>query len=153
MKRFVAVALCATGLGSMGAQADDGALFAQYCSLCHQTGAVGLPGQYPRLAGRLAKIGTARAGRTYLIDVLTFGMSGQINVDGQPLFGLMPPFAQVGDDAVAGILSYVQTLGDSSAKAPAAFTAAEVTARRNQTAGKSIDVHAERQALDQALLQ
>jgi hypothetical protein len=80
-------------------------------------------------------------------------MSGQISVDGQPLFGLMPPFAQVADDAVAGILSYVQTLGDSSAKAPAAFTAAEVTARRNQTAGKAIDVHAERQALDQALLQ
>jgi mono/diheme cytochrome c family protein len=127
---------------------DGGASFAQNCALCHQSGAVGLAGQFPRLAGRVAAISTHADGRVYLADVLTYGLSGIVKVDDQQIIGLMPPFAVLGDDVVADILSYVQTLGDQPKTATVRpFTAKEIAAARAQT-GKSLDdVQAERRAL------
>jgi mono/diheme cytochrome c family protein len=131
------------------AQAADGAtLFAQNCALCHQSAATGLAGQFPRLAGRVGFIGTKAPGRAYLIDVLTYGMAGQVVVDGQPIIGVMPSLP-LGDDDVASILSYVGTLG--SAKA-APFTAEEVAAERSRPCMSSAEVHAERQRLVSAKL-
>src|SRR5258708_37870794 len=57
--------------------ADGSGLFTQNCLMCHQAGAVGLPGQFPRLAGRIAAISSQPKGRAYLIDVLTYGMAGE----------------------------------------------------------------------------
>ena len=130
--------------------ADGGGLFTQNCLMCHQAGAVGLPGQFPRLAGRIAAISSQPKGRAYLIDVLTYGMAGKITVDDQPIVGLMPPFAQLSNDEVAGVLSYVQSLGRSPATTPAAFTAEEVRAGRAKTAKTATDVRAERQSLEDA---
>ncbi len=136
-------------LFSAGAMAGDGsALFSQNCALCHQAGATGLPGQFPRLAGRVAAISTHAEGRVYLADVLTYGLSGTVQVDDQQIIGLMPPFAVLADDVVADILSYVQTLGDPPKKGTfRPFTAEEIAAARAQP-GKSLDdVQAERRAL------
>jgi mono/diheme cytochrome c family protein len=141
--------------------ADGGALFTQNCLMCHQAGAVGLPGQFPRLAGRIAAIGSKPKGRAYLIDVLTYGMAGTITVDDQTIIGLMPPFAQLSNDDVAGVLSYVQSLGPAAAAGPpaaatpaletsAAFTAEEVRAGRSNAAKTATDVRAERQSLEDA---
>jgi mono/diheme cytochrome c family protein len=139
-------------LVSAGAFAGDGsALFAQNCALCHQAGATGLPGQFPRLAGRVAAISTHAEGRVYLADVLTYGLSGTVKVDDQQIIGLMPPFAVLPADVVADILSYVQTLGDQPKTGTVRpFTEQEITAAR-ALGGKSLeDVQAERRALQHA---
>jgi mono/diheme cytochrome c family protein len=129
---------------------DGAALFAQNCELCHQAGAKGLAGQFPRLAGRVAAISAHPEGRIYLADVLTYGLSGTVKVDEQQIVGLMPPFAVLPNDVVADILSYVQSLGDGATKRAAAkpFSEAEIAAARAKT-GKTIDdVQNERRALE-----
>jgi mono/diheme cytochrome c family protein len=141
----------AVAAGPLPSRAADGSgLFTQNCLMCHQAGAVGLPGQFPRLAGRIGAISSQPKGRAYLIDVLTYGMAGKITVDDQSIVGLMPPFAQLSNDDVAGVLSYVQSLGDPPAGTPAAFTAEEVRAGRTNTVKTPTDVRAERQSLEDA---
>jgi mono/diheme cytochrome c family protein len=115
--RYAMAVLAGVLLGNTRATAGDGpALFAQNCQLCHQSGAQGLPGQFPRLAGRISAISKNAAGRVYLADVLTYGLSATVKVDDQQIVGLMPPFAVLPNDVVADILNYVQGLGDQSAK-------------------------------------
>jgi mono/diheme cytochrome c family protein len=141
----------AVAAGPLPSRAADGSgLFTQNCLMCHQAGAVGLPGQFPRLAGRIGAISSQPKGRAYLIDVLTYGMAGKITVDDQSIVGLMPPFAQLSNDDVAGVLSYVQSLGDPPAGTPAVFTAEEVRAGRANTVKTPTDVRAERQSLEDA---
>ena len=147
------VGFAALAAGPLPSRAADGSgLFTQNCLMCHQAGAVGLPGQFPRLAGRIGAISSQPKGRAYLIDVLTYGMAGRITVDDQSIVGLMPPFAQLSNDDVAGVLSYVQSLGDPPAGTPAAFTAEEVRAGRANTVKTPTDVRAERQSLEDAKL-
>lgn len=134
---------------ALSAHAEDGAaLFNQSCAMCHQSGATGLPGAFPRLAGRVSVISSKPEGRVYLIDVLTYGLSMPIKVDGQDIMGLMPPFPQLPAESVAAILSYVQTLGTAPPKPPVPFTAEEVTAERGKTGKTSASLPAERQALE-----
>jgi mono/diheme cytochrome c family protein len=149
--RYAMAVLAGVLLGNTRATAGDGpALFAQNCQLCHQSGAQGLPGQFPRLAGRISAISKNAAGRVYLADVLTYGLSATVKVDDQQIVGLMPPFAVLPNDVVADILNYVQGLGDQSAKGGPAkpFTESEIAAARAKT-GKTIDdVQSERRALE-----
>ena len=151
------IGMAAAAAGPLPARAADGSgLFIQNCLMCHQSGAVGLPGQFPRLAGRIAAISSRPKGRAYLIDVLTYGMAGKITVDDQSIVGLMPPFAQLSNDDVAGVLSYVQSLDVSPGGAPRGgpppvFTAEEVRAGRSaSTVRSATDVRAERQSLEDA---
>ena len=128
--------------GAASAQTSDGAaLFNQNCALCHQSGGAGLSGQFPRLAGRIGPISAKPAGRAYLVDVLTYGMVGQVTVDGQPIIGQMPSFASLSDEQVAAVLSYLQSLGGAPKES---FTAAEVTAGRAKEKKSASDVLAER---------
>jgi mono/diheme cytochrome c family protein len=152
MRWLAGIAGLAGLLAGIGATAGDGgALFAQNCELCHQAGAKGLPGQFPRLAGRLAVISTHAEGRVYLADVLTYGLSGTVKVDDQQIVGVMPPFAVLPNDVVADILNYVQTLGDAPKKGLGRpFTEQEIAAARAQS-GKSMDVvQSERRVLQHA---
>ena len=144
-----------TAAAAVSAQTPDSESFTRNCLMCHQSGAVGVPGQFPRLAGRIAAIGSKPQGRAYLVDVLTFGLAGAITVDGEPIIGLMPSFAQLPDAEVAAALSYVQTLGDAKQKVPAPFTAEEVRAQRAraaEAARTAADVMVERQSLQRAKL-
>jgi mono/diheme cytochrome c family protein len=143
--------LAGVAIADVASAGDGAALFAQNCALCHQAGGTGLPGQFPRLAGRVAAISTRADGRIYLADVLTYGLSGTVKVDDQEIFGLMPPFAVLPNDVVADILSYVQTLGDRpKTGAVRPFTEQEIAAARAKS-GKSLDdVQAERRALQHA---
>jgi mono/diheme cytochrome c family protein len=150
MPRGSAAAICTAILAAActaAAHAGDGAaIFSQNCALCHQTGATGLPGQFPRLAGRVSAIGSHPEGRAYLIDVLTYGLSGTIKVDGEEIIGLMPPFATLPNDAVADVLSYVQLL-DAPKAAPKAISEQEVAAARAKPPKSADEVQEERQAL------
>jgi mono/diheme cytochrome c family protein len=139
--------LLVTLAGASAALADDGpALYAKHCAMCHQPGAVGVAGQFPRLAGRVGRISRSPEGRTYLIDVVSYGMAGVISVDQQPIMGLMPPL-QLSDDDAASVLSYVASVG---APAAVSFTAAEVAAERAKARKSSAEVLAERQGLQKA---
>jgi mono/diheme cytochrome c family protein len=133
-------------------QAEEGAeLFSKNCLPCHQAAAAGLPGEYPRLAGRVAAITAVPAGRRYVIDVLSFGMTGTVIVDGRAIEkGVMPTFNWLTPAEVASVVKYVQSLGATGTPTLAALTAAEVVVRRKQTAAAPIDAHAERQSLVKA---
>jgi mono/diheme cytochrome c family protein len=147
---FVAAAFAVTaGLSVDCAAAAEGAeIYSQNCMMCHQSGGAGLPGQFPRLAGRAASIASSRDGRSYLVDVLTFGLSGSITVDGQSIVGFMPAFKSISDEDVAVVLSYVSTLGNSSSGRSKPFTADEVKDRRQaRSDADSPDIAAERSQL------
>jgi cytochrome c553 len=115
-------------------------LFAQRCAMCHQTDGTGLPGQFPRLAGRVPTIAQTPAGRRYLALVLLNGMVGGIKVDGQSIAGLMPSMAALKDQELADLLNHAAGLKPPlKGKKPAPFTAAEIAAVR---AGGSIGASA-----------
>lgn len=150
MRKSLVLAILVLGAG-VNARADGNGqmLFLQNCVLCHQATGMGLPGQFPRLAGRVPKIAAAPKGREYLIDVLTYGLAASIKVDGQDISGVMPPFSTLSNDTVADILSYVATLGELPSPAPKPFTADEVAAGRK--ASKTLEtVKSEREALKSA---
>jgi mono/diheme cytochrome c family protein len=107
------------------------AVYRNNCALCHQTGAQGLAGQFPRLAGRIAAIATAHAGREYLIEVLLNGMAGRITVDDTPIQGVMPSFRTLSDEQIAAVLSYLAGLAPSAGR-PVAFRVIELAALRQQ---------------------
>ncbi len=114
------------------------------CSMCHQLGAAGVPGQFPRLAGRAGKIAATAAGRNYLERVVLSGMIGSITVDGSPIIGgVMPSFASLSDQDLADVLDYVVSLDDSGklhAK-DATFTAADIAKARAEKPLSPAEVH------------
>lgn len=94
--------------------ASHSAVFDANCSMCHQLDAAGVPGQFPRLAGRAGKIAATDAGRNYLERVVLFGMIGGITVDDAAIVGgVMPSFASLSDQDLADALDYVASLDDS----------------------------------------
>lgn len=98
--------------------------------MCHQRTGAGLPGQFPRLSGRVATIAASQAGRAYLVKVLLYGMFGAIDVDGRRINGMMPPMGSLADQDVADTLNFVVAL-EKPKKKVASFTAAEVKAVRS----------------------
>ncbi len=144
---LLACSLIALAAGTTARAADGAAVFMQNCLMCHQSAGAGLAGQFPRLAGRVGAIAAVPKARPYLVQVLSYGMSGNVTVDGQPIMGMMPAFAQIPDADVAAVLNYLMTLGKAPRKAPAPFSAEEVQAVRAGQALSATDVHAARATL------
>jgi mono/diheme cytochrome c family protein len=116
-----------------GAARGDGApngnqVFDTNCAFCHQSGGVGVPGQFPRLAGRAGEIASKPEGKKYLPQVLLNGMSGRISVDGEQILGIMPGFDTMSDDDMAALLTYLTGLDH----APVAYSAEDIKAARAQ---------------------
>lgn len=119
------------GVGAPPAVAADGAaIYASVCSACHMANAAGIPGAFPPLAGHAAEL--YQANPTYPILAVTFGVMGQITVDGMAYNGLMPAHAHLSDDEIAAVLNHVMTsfgnedvLGDAFAPYAPADVAAE----------------------------
>jgi mono/diheme cytochrome c family protein len=120
------------------ALADGAAVFDNSCAFCHQAGGVGVPGQFPRLAGRAGAIAAKPEGRAFLPGVLLNGMSGRVVVDDEPILGIMPAFDTLSDDDIAAVLTYITGLDH----APALYTAAEIAAVRAQPRQSPGDVAA-----------
>lgn|SRR5690606_4972885 len=128
------------------APAVDGAAAFATCAACHQANGQGLPGVFPPLAGHAAEL--YEASRDYLLDVVLFGVMGQIEVQGATYLGAMPPHAHLGDAELAAILNHVLTsfgneelVGEFEPYEPA-----EVAARRGLALSPT-DVYAQRQEL------
>lgn len=112
-----------------GALADPKTSYLTRCSMCHQSNAQGLPGQFPQLAGRSAQIAQTPEGRRYLVRVALWGIYGPIDVNGTPINGLMPGVASASDAEISDVLNHVIGLG-KPAKAARPFKPAEVAAVR-----------------------
>ncbi len=116
------------------------------CQMCHRADGSGLPGQFPRIAGRAGTIASKPAGRAYLVDVLLNGMAGKMVVDGKPIMGVMPPFARLSDADIAAALTYVTKLPGGKGKV-APYTAAEIKAARAAPKKTSTQMKAVREQL------
>jgi len=114
------------------AASDQNVVYDKNCALCHQKGASGVSGQFPRLAGRVGAIAATDVGRRYLIDVVLFGMAGQVEVDRVQIVGAMPPFATLSDEELASVLNYVTHLEvpQKQGTKPGAMNAVDVAGER-----------------------
>jgi mono/diheme cytochrome c family protein len=110
------------------AYANGAMTYASRCSMCHQSDGAGLPGQFPRLSGRVAQIAASSAGRALLGKILLNGMYASIVVDGKAINGLMPSAGSMNDQDISDVLNFVVAM--KKAGKPAPFTAAEITKLR-----------------------
>lgn len=81
------------------------AVYTKYCLTCHQADGSGVPGMHPPLgpgswAGKDPK---------ELIAIMMKGLSGKIEVDGEIYKGFMPSHAQLTDEEIADVLSYMRS--------------------------------------------
>jgi cytochrome c553 len=142
------VAIIAGLLTATNAAADDGAAAWKRCAACHLADGKGVPGAFPRLAGRLHDAAQSEAGRAYLILTVTAGVMGPIEVDGKTIRGIMPAQAGLTDADVAAVLNHASALPGPDGKTPAPvkpFTPNEVASVRAAHPGASPNaVHAAR---------
>lgn len=146
MSRIAIIA--GTLMAATAAMADDGSTAWKRCAACHLADGRGVPGAFPRLAGRLSDAANTETGRAYLILTVTSGVMGPIEVDGKTIRGIMPAQAGLTDADVAAVLNHASSLPGPDGKAPAPvkpFTAEEVAAVKAAHPGVSPSaVHAAR---------
>lgn len=118
------------------AQDDDAAAYAT-CAACHLPDGVGVPGAFPPVRDRAAKIAALEGGREYLIAVVSYGLMGTIRVEGVQYFGVMAGNMGAMDETeIAAALNHIVFgLGDGEGQEP--FTAEEVLAVQAGLALKS----------------
>lgn len=81
------------------------AVYAQYCLDCHQSDGSGVPGMHPPLtAGSWVGKDSKE-----LIAIMMKGLSGKIEVNGEVYKNFMPSHAQLTDEQLADVLSYVRS--------------------------------------------
>lgn len=103
----VAVAAKANAAGTLSKDDQIKAgqqLFSGTCSVCHQTNGEGMAGVFPPLA---KSDYLAKAAKEKLIGIPLHGLTGPVTVNGKDYNSVMPPMAQLTDDEVANILTYV----------------------------------------------
>jgi mono/diheme cytochrome c family protein len=130
------------------AAADGAAVFDANCAFCHQAGGVGVPGQFPRLAGRAGTIAANPDGKKFLPELLLNGMSGRVMVDGEQILGIMPAFDMLSDDDLAAVLTYLTGLDHASvpysseeiktARAQPKLSPGDITGKRDRLAARKI---------------
>ncbi|MCL5096886.1 MAG: cytochrome c [Candidatus Omnitrophica bacterium] len=86
--------------------AEGKRIFADTCSKCHQLNGLGLPGQYPPLAG---SEWVRAAGPARVIRIVLDGLTGPIQVKGLDFNNQMVPWRDVfSDEQIAAALTYVR---------------------------------------------
>jgi len=100
----------AAGGGAKGApdpKVVGKALFSANCVTCHQATGLGVPGQYPPLAGSEVELGDAT---NQLIAIVLKGLQGPVVVTGKPFNNAMQAWeGQYTDSQLAAILTYVRS--------------------------------------------
>ena len=84
-------------------------LYSQNCAVCHQGSGMGVAGQFPPLVASEWVIGGSWVGDNHLVKILLAGMQGPVQVKGNTYNNAMPPWAQLKDDQIAAILTYIRT--------------------------------------------
>jgi mono/diheme cytochrome c family protein len=133
-----------TGAEEASSAVGEGAYTAN-CAGCHQADGQGLPGVFPPLAGHAAEL--LEADRSYLPNVLLYGLTGEIQVGGETYNGQMPAWSQLSDEEIAGTLNYLLSAWAEGGKAPdQPYTPEEIAPLRDEALSPG-DVHALRQNL------
>lgn len=81
------------------------AVYTKYCLVCHQADGSGVPGMHPPLTPG-SWVGNDPK---ELIAIMMKGLSGKIEVNGETFNGFMPSQAQLTDEEIADVLSYVRS--------------------------------------------
>jgi mono/diheme cytochrome c family protein len=127
MNAHLALAVAAGSLlAATAARADEAAgrkLYGQHCLSCHQADGYGVPNLQPAITGGTWVVGDARA---LAMFVLTGGFDSASRKEGES-HNVMPPFAQLGDEDLASILTFIRL---KFGKGASAVTAADVAAAR-----------------------
>ena len=77
------------------------------CSSCHQENGEGVPSFYPSLANHLPNVEAKEGGRKYIINVVLYGLTGEITVLGQTYNRSMASWNSVlSDKEVAAVLNH-----------------------------------------------
>ncbi|MBI2619592.1 MAG: cytochrome c [Ignavibacteriales bacterium] len=96
------------------------------CQTCHQATGLGIPGQYPPLAGSEWVTGDVETP----IRIVLYGLEGPIRIKGESYNNKMPHFYdKLSDEEIAGVVSHVRSTWGNAAS-PA--TAGDVEALRAQ---------------------
>lgn len=133
---------------AVSTHAADGSIFVQRCAVCHLETATGSPGFVPPLTDTLGYYLTVEGGRSYLAQVVTYGLSGPITVAGVAYDANMVLYAPLSDQEAADALNYVLTSFDRNSL-PARFepfTAKEVHEARQEKLS-ALQMHTKRQGL------
>ena len=80
-------------------------VYTQYCLTCHQSDGSGVPGMHPPLTAG-SWVGNEPK---ELIALMMKGLSGKIVVNGEVYKNFMPSHAQLTDEQLADVLSYVRS--------------------------------------------
>jgi len=125
-----AAVILAAAFGAMSTATEaQSTVYDANCAICHQAAGAGVPGSFPRLAGRAGALAALPDGRRVMISTVLYGMTGRLQVEGQTIVGLMPSFAALSDVEISEALNYVAHL---EGKPPPRFTAAEIATLRAQ---------------------
>lgn len=96
-------------------------VYADNCAGCHQAEGEGVQGAFPPLAGHAVDLLSADGGRDYLVNVMLYGLEGQIEAEGVAYDGVMPAWGQLEDEEVAGVLNHVLTAWGNDERRPEGF--------------------------------
>ena len=130
----LAVVFLTCALSGIALAKTGGAAVYQQCSMCHKPTGTGFGTAFPPLAGHAPKL--AKSDRAYPVQVILFGLEGEIEVEGKTFKGMMPGLgSQLKDDEVAAVLNYVLTSWGNDKMLPKGhkeYTSAEVKALRGK---------------------
>jgi mono/diheme cytochrome c family protein len=100
-------------------------VFDATCITCHQANGLGVPGQYPPLAGSEWATGSEERA----IRIVLHGLNGPITVEGKEFNNVMAPLgAALKDEQIANALSYVRASWGNAALEVSPETVAKVRA-------------------------
>jgi len=109
-------------------------VFTQNCMVCHQTTGLGIPRQFPPLAGSEWVLGQDWHGDNHLVKIVLKGLQGPIQVKGSTFNNAMPTWGMLTDEQIAAVLTYVRSEWGNAA--PPIF-ADYVKAMREQTGNRT----------------
>lgn len=79
------------------------------CTSCHQANGQGVPGAFPPLAGHLPDVYNTDGGREYILNVLLYGLQGEIQIGGQSYNGVMNAWSQLSNEEIAAVINHELT--------------------------------------------
>jgi mono/diheme cytochrome c family protein len=84
-------------------------VFTQNCAVCHQQTGLGVPGQFPPLAGSEFVLSQDWHGDNHIVKIVLNGFQGPVTVKGQQFNNVMAPWGKVlKDEQIAAVLTYVR---------------------------------------------
>lgn len=88
---------------------DGQAIYMASCAGCHGPSGEGQPERIPGLADHVPHLFNADGGRDYLMNVVMYGLSGEITVLGETFDRSMPPRYTLSDEELAAVLNHIIT--------------------------------------------